>query len=64
MDDLRDVAAVPVEVSRSVDVGRLDGDVRFTRAILVLPARDAAGLERLLASQQDPSSPEFRRWLA
>ncbi len=62
-DDLRDVARVPVEVSRSVDVGRLDGDVRFTRAILVLPARDAAGLERFLESLQDPSSPDFRRWL-
>ena len=62
-DVLHEVAAVPAEVSRSVDVGRLDGDVRFTRAILVLPARDAAGLERFLESQQDPFSPDFRRWL-
>ena len=62
-DAFRDVAPVPAEVSRSVDVGRLDEDVRFTRAILVLPACDAAGLERFLESLQDPSSPDFRRWL-
>ncbi|MEO8055417.1 MAG: S53 family peptidase [Acidobacteriota bacterium] len=62
-DVLQGVAPVPAEVSRSVDVGRLDGDVRFTRAILVLPARDRARLERFLESQQDPSSPDFRRWI-
>ncbi len=36
---------------------------RLSRAILVLPLRDAAGLSRLLAAQQDPASPDFRRWL-
>ncbi len=62
-EPLRDVAPVPREVSRSVDAGRLDGDVWLSRAILVLPLRDAAGLSRLLAAQQDPASPDFRRWL-
>jgi hypothetical protein len=61
---LRDVAPVPHEVARGVDAGRLDGDARFTRAVLVLPVRDPAGLARLLAAQQDPTSPEFRHWLA
>ncbi len=60
---LREVAPVPREVAGSMDVGRLDGDVRFTRAILVLPVRDREGLSRLLAAQHDPASPDFRRWL-
>jgi hypothetical protein len=59
----RDVAPVPREVARAVDVGRLDGDARISRAVLVLPVRDPAGLSRLLAAQQDPSSPDYRRWL-
>ncbi len=62
-ESLRDVAPVPPEVARAVDVGRLDGEARITRAVLVLPVRDQAGLSRLLAAQQDPSSPDFRRWL-
>jgi pseudomonalisin len=59
----RDVAPVPREVARAADVGRLDGDARISRAVLVLPVRDPAGLTRLLAAQQDPSSPDYRRWL-
>ena len=59
----REVAAVPREVVRAVDVGRLDGDARISRAVLVLHLRDQAGLSRLLAAQQDPSSPDYRRWL-
>jgi pseudomonalisin len=62
-EPLREVAPVPREVAGSLDAGRLDGDARFTRAILVLPARDSAGLSRLLAAQQDPASPDFRHWL-
>lgn len=63
VDLQRDVAPVPPEVSRAMDVGRLDGDARISRAVLVLPLRDPAGLSRLLAAQQDPTSPDFRRWL-
>jgi pseudomonalisin len=63
-EPLREVAPVPREVEGAVDAGRLDGDVRFNRAILVLPVRDPDGLSRLLASQQDPASPDFRKWLA
>src|SRR5512135_1319596 len=63
-EPFRDVAPVPREVSRSVDAGRLDGDVWLSRAILVLPLRDAAALSRLLAGQQDPASPDYRRWLS
>ena len=62
-EEFRDVAPVPHEVARGVDAGRLDGDVRVSRAILVLPVRDPDGLSRLLDSQQDPTSPDFRRWL-
>ncbi len=62
-ESLRDVAPVPREVARAVDVGRLDGDARISRAVLVLPVRDQAGLSRLLAAQQDPSSSDYRRWL-
>ena len=60
---LRVVSPVPREVASAVDAGRLDGEVRLARAILVLPVRDPGGLARLLAAQQDPSSPEFRHWL-
>ena len=63
-EEVRDVAPVPPEVARGVDAGRLDGDVRVSRAILVLPVRDPDGLARLLDSQQDPTSPGFRRWLS
>ncbi len=63
-EPLRDVAPVPPEVARSVDAGRLDSDMRLSRMILVLPLRDAAGLSRLLAAQQEPTSPDFRRWLS
>ncbi|MGA7992666.1 MAG: S53 family peptidase, partial [Thermoanaerobaculia bacterium] len=59
----REVAPVPREVAAAVDAGRLDGDARFSRAILVLPLRDFGGLAHLLAAQQDPASPDFRRWL-
>ncbi len=31
--------------------------------ILVLPLRDAAGLESLLQAQLDPASPSYRRWI-
>ncbi len=61
---LRDVAPVPAEVSRSVDVARLDGDVRLSRAMLVLPVREPAALTHILEAQQDPASPDFRRWLS
>jgi hypothetical protein len=62
-EPLGEVAPVPREVAGAMDAGRLDGDVPITRAILVLPVRDPGGLARLLASQQDASSTDFRRWL-
>ncbi|MFI5118782.1 MAG: protease pro-enzyme activation domain-containing protein [Thermoanaerobaculia bacterium] len=58
------VGTVPREVAGSVDIARLDGDVRLERVILVLPRRDPAGLTRLLADQHDPASPDFHRWLS
>ena len=42
-EPLADVAPAPREVTGAHDVGRLDGDVRIARAILVLPSRDPAG---------------------
>ncbi len=63
-EPLRDVAPVPHVAIGAWDIARLDGDLRVSRAILVLPLRDRDGLARLLAAQQDPSSSEFRRWLS
>jgi subtilase family serine protease len=33
------------------------------RTIVTLRGRDGAGLDALVAAQQDPASPEFRRWV-
>ncbi len=60
---LSTVGEVPREVAGARDIARLDGDVRLDRILLVLPHRNAAHLRRLLADQQDPASPDFRRWL-
>ena len=63
VEPLRDVEAVPREVAGAAEIARLDGDARLERILLVLPQRDQQTLARLLASQQDPASPEYRRWL-
>ncbi|MEO8585260.1 MAG: DUF4126 family protein [Acidobacteriota bacterium] len=57
------VGEVPREAANARDIARLDGDSRLDRILLVLPHRNPGILARLLASQQDPSSPDFRRWL-
>ena len=47
------------------DQGRVEGDMRINRAAIVFrlaPAQQAA-LQNLLAEQQDPRSPNYRRWL-
>jgi pseudomonalisin len=48
-----------------LEVGRTDPGLRMERIILRLALRPGARerLERLLAAQLDPASPEFHRWL-
>jgi pseudomonalisin len=58
------VGAVPRELAAAREIARVDGEARLDRLMLVLPRRDPEGLARLLASQQDPASPEFHRWLS
>ena len=60
---LSTVGEVPREVAGARDIARLDGDARLDRILLVLPQRNPDVLARLLAAQQDPASPDFRRWL-
>jgi pseudomonalisin len=62
-DALTNVGGVPPEVAGARDIARLDGDARLDRILLVLPHRNPEVLARLLANQQDPASPDFRRWL-
>jgi pseudomonalisin len=57
------VAGVAAEIGQSSDLGRVDPDLPVERMVLVLPVRDAAGLEKVLAELQDPASSRFRRWL-
>ena len=58
------LGSVPREVAGARDIARLDGDARLDRILLVLPHRNPDVLARLLAAQQDPASPDFRRWLS
>ncbi|MBL8112767.1 MAG: S53 family peptidase, partial [Acidobacteria bacterium] len=44
-------------------IASADPATPVSRLAIVLPLRDAAGLEKLLARQLDPRSTEFRRWL-
>jgi len=62
-DVLSTVSDVPREFAGARDIARLDGDARLDRILLVLPHRNPDVLARLLAAQQDPASPDFRRWL-
>jgi hypothetical protein len=63
-ETLSNVGSVPHEAAGARDIGRLDGEARLDRVILVLPQRDPGGLARLLAGQHDPASPDFHRWLS
>ncbi|MDL2718143.1 MAG: DUF4126 family protein [Acidobacteriota bacterium] len=58
------VGEVPREAADARDIERLDGDSRLDRILLVLPHRNRDALARLLVTQQDPASPDFRRWLS
>ena len=64
-----DTVTIPGNVSPrllgSVEVGRTDGSLPVEKMILVLRQRAGASapLERLLAEQLDPASPNYHRWL-
>jgi hypothetical protein len=47
------------------DVGPVDDSLPFGRVTLIIPPSPAqqAALDQLLAQQQDPASPNFRKWL-
>lgn len=52
-------------VREAVDRGRMDGGARLEGVSLIFkrtPAQDVA-IEKLLAEQQDPASPNYHRWL-
>jgi len=57
--------SVPVQVRNGSDQGSVESDFRLGNITLMLgrtPAQQAA-LEKLLAEQQDPSSPRYHQWL-
>ena len=60
------MAAAPHPLARAeFDQGRVEGSMPISRASMVFklaPAQQAA-LEKLLAEQQNPRSPSFRKWL-
>lgn len=61
--DRKLAVAVPRWVGSATRVGPLDPDHPLDRIVMVLEPRDRAALERFLASQHDPASPDFHRWL-
>src|ERR1700681_3350490 len=60
------VVSSPHPLARAeFDRGRVEGSMRINRAAMVFklaPAQQAA-LEKLLADQQNPRSPDYRKWL-
>jgi subtilase family serine protease len=60
------VVSAPHPMARAeFDQGRVEGSLRINRAAIVFklaPAQQAA-LDKLLAEQQDPHSPNYRKWL-
>lgn len=60
------VVAAPHPLARAeFDRGRVEGSMPITRAAMVFklaPAQQSA-LDKLLAEQQDPHSPNYRKWL-
>ena len=56
---------IPAGARPENDRGRVSPDLALRSLSLVLKPSDAqqADLERLLAAQQDPSSPDYHRWL-
>ena len=48
-----------------LDRGRVDGSMRIRRAAMVfrLSPDQQSALEKLLAEQQDPDSPNYQKWL-
>lgn len=61
-------AVVGPSVPRALGTLRAVGDapdaLALSRVVVHLGVRDAAGLAALVAAQQDPRSPDYRRWLA
>ena len=53
-------AAVPPDAVR---LGRCARDLPVAPLVLSFPPRDPSGLAALVARQQDPRSPDYRRWL-
>lgn len=55
--------SIPAAFSSAQTLAPADPDLPLERIILVLNPRDPRELESFLARQQDPSSPDFHRWL-
>ena len=54
--------ALPFQLPGSIDLGPAPSEEQ-QRIDLVLNPRDATGLDQLALRQQDPASPDYRRWL-
>jgi hypothetical protein len=54
---------VPRAAAAMADVGPAPADLRLGWVTVLLGLRDRAGLDAVVAAQQDPHSPRFRRWL-
>src|SRR5258708_30921683 len=60
------VVSVPHPLARAeFDQGRVEGSLRINHASMVfkLAATQQAALEKLLVEQQNPHSPNYRKWL-
>jgi len=53
----------PADIASLADATRADGGAQLTLNI-VLGLHNQAALEKLLAAQQDPTSPKYHRWLS
>jgi kumamolisin len=54
---------VPRTLARLTDVGAAPADLPLEHVIVYLGLRNRSTLDALIAAQQDPRSPLFRRWL-
>ena len=55
--------SVPPAVAAMAPQGRAAGTLPLPHIVVFLGIRDRAGLDAMIAAQQDPRSPRFRRWL-
>ena len=57
------VGSVPPAVASMTPVGRAEATLALPHIVVLLGVRDRPELDAMIAAQQDPRSPRFRRWL-